>query len=481
MSTVQKIVRNTGILMGGDLLFRLISLIVTVYLARYLGTVGFGKYSFVFAYLAFFGVITDLGIQTILVREMSRDPLSAPKLFGNAYIIRLLLTIPAVILSMIIINMMLYPAEIVTYVYIAAFTVFFISFSDFYSTIFLANLRSEYNTIAKLTFKILSASLIFWIIFSNGTLMQVIIALVISEMVRTVINFSFSRKFVKPLFSLDLGQWKYLFNESLPLALFSITYIIYWRIDVVMLSMMQGDAPVGIYAAAYKLSEPLNLIPGALATSLFPIMSAFFKTSKARLINTFTLGEKYVLILTLPIATGITLLADKFILLIYGYEFANSTMALQILIWSLVFSSGSYILIDLLVSIEKQKLNTFSLAVSTVINIALNSLLIPILSYNGASIATVISSAVVFILSFYFVSKHLQVLPLHKLLVKPAISGLVMGIFIYYFIESSIFLLVPLAGIVYLGTLLSLKTFSDEEWTIFKSIVRNLPGMRNRY
>jgi len=480
LSTVQRVAKNTGVIIVGNIIFRLICLFVTIYLARYLGTVSFGKYSFVFAYLAFFSVITDLGLQPILVREMSRDPSITSKLIGNAYIIRLILTIFAVVLSMIVINLMSYPADTTTYIYIAAFTLFFISFSDFYATIFQANLKMEYNIIAKLAFKVLSASLIFWIIFSHGTLMQVMIVLVLSEMVKTSLSYIFSRKFVKPQFNIDFGLWKYLFKEALPIALFSSIWIIYFRIDVVMLSMMTGDAPVGIYSAAYKLSEPLSLIPGALTISLFPIMSASFKSSKERLINTYRLGVRYLLIITLPIAIGTTLIADKVILLIYGMEFINSTTALQILIWALVFNSGIYVLLDLLVSMGKQKLNTVSIALCAAVNVALNFILIPILSYNGAAIATVATNAVLFIASFYFVSKHLQAIPIHKILVKPVISGLGMAAFIYYFIDFNIFLLVPLAGIVYLVALFVLRTFSEEDKDIVKKIISNIPWIKNR-
>jgi O-antigen/teichoic acid export membrane protein len=72
--TVRKIAKNTGVIIAGNVAFRLVSLFVIIYLARYLGTGGFGKYSFVFAYLAFFNIITDLGLQQILVREMAREP-----------------------------------------------------------------------------------------------------------------------------------------------------------------------------------------------------------------------------------------------------------------------------------------------------------------------------------------------------------------------------------------------------------------------
>jgi len=472
MDTVRRVAKNTGVLIAGDVIFRIISLFIIIYLARYLGTVGFGKYSFVFAYLAFFGVITDFGLHAILVREISRDESLAPKLIGNAYIIKLILTSFAVVLSMVVISLMSYPTDTTSYIYIAAFTVFFISFSNFYATIFQVNLKMEYNVFAKLTFKVLSAILIFWIIFSRGTLMQVMIVLVFAEIVKTLINYSFSRKFVKPQFSIDFGLWKYLLKEALPLALYSTIGIIHFRIDVVMLSMMQGDAPVGIYSAAYTISEPLSLIPSALMVSLFPLMSASFKSSKERLIRICRLGIKYILIIMLPIGIGISLLADKIIFLIYGAEFANSATALQIVIWALVFIWTNAIFVDLLVSMGKQKLNTVSILLCAVINVILNFILIPTLSYNGAAIATVVTSAIFFIASFYFVSKNFQVLPVHKIMVKPVIGGLMMGAFVYYFIDVNIFLLTPLAAVVYLMSLLALKTFPKEDFDMVKGVLK---------
>jgi len=471
LSTVQRVAKNTGIIIAGDAVFKLISVIVTIYLARYLGTVGFGKYSFVFAYLAFFSIITDLGLQQILVREMARDPAIAPKLIGNAYIIRLLLTVIAVVSSMIVITLMSYPADTTTYIYIASFTVLFISFSDFYATIFSANLRMEYNIMAKLVFKVLSAGLILLIIFSKGTLMQVMVALVFSEMVKTLLNYSFSRKFVKPRFEFDFGLWKYLFKEALPLALTSVIWIIYFRIDVIMLSMMMGDTEVGLYSAAYKLSDPLLLIPSALMTSLFPIMSASFKSSEERLIKTYRLSIKYILIIMLPVAIGTTIIADKVILLIYGSEFSGSATALQILIWALIFISTSSVLANLLVSMNKQRLYTISTGICAITNVTLNFFLIPILSYNGAAIATVATNIVLFVASFYFVSKHLQILPIHRIAIKPVIGGLMMGTFVYYFDVVNLFLLIFFAGAVYLMALLALKTFSEEDFDIIKKLI----------
>jgi len=469
LSTVRRVARNTGIIIVGDIVFRLISLVVTIYLARYLGTAGFGKYNFVFAYLAFFNILTDLGFQQILIREMSRDPSITPKLIGNAYIIRLMLTVTAIISSIVVISLMSYPADTTTYVYIASLTLLFISFSDFYRTIFEANLRMEYNIIAKLTFKGLSAGLILGIIFARGTLLHIIIALVFSEMVKTLLNYGFSRKFVKPRFEIDFGLWRYLFREALPLALISVIWVIYYRIDVVMLSMMMGDAEVGLYSAAYKLCEPLSLIPGALMTSLFPVMSASFKTSRGKLEQSYRLSFKYLLIITLPIAIGISLLSDKIIMMIYDMEFAGSAIALKILIWGLVFASGNAIFGNLLTAIGKQKLGTYITALCAFGNITLNFILIPRMSYTGASIASVMTAILTFIMSFYFVSKNFRAIPLHRISAKPFISGLIMGVFIYSF-NINMFLLILCAIIIYSLSLLFLETFTEEDVEVFEKL-----------
>jgi len=473
LSTVRRVARNTGIIIVGDIVFRLISLVVTIYLARYLGTAGFGKYNFVFAYLAFFNILTDLGLQTILVREMSRDPSITPKLIGNAYIIRLILTVTAIISSIVVITLMSYPADTTTYVYIASLTVLFVSFSDFYRTIFEANLRMEYSIIAKLAFKGLSAGLILWIVFTKGTLLHIMIALVFSEMVKTLLSYLFSRKFVRPRFEIDFKLWRYLLREALPLALSSVILIIYYRIDVVMLSMMKGDTPVGLYSAAYKLSEPLSLIPSALVTSLFPIMSASFKSSREKLIKTYRLGIKYILIIMLPIAMGTTLLADKIIFWIYGMEFSGSVTALQILIWALVFTSINPILTRLLTSIGEQKLNTVSHTLCAIVNVTLNLILIPTLNYNGAAVATVITNIVFSMLNFYFIFKHMRILPPYRIFMRLIISILFIAIFIYFASHIlNILLTISLAIGTYLVTLMVLKVLNGEDISLFRKILK---------
>ena len=471
MTSVQKIAKNSSVIVTGSIITRVIGLIVTIYLARYLGTIGFGKYSFVFAYLAFFNIVTDLGLQQILVREMARDRSNAPKLIGNASIIRLILTLFAITLSVTIITLMPYPADTTSYIYIAAFTLVFISFSDFYTTIFEANLVMEYSVISKLIFKFLSAGLIFYLIFTGGTLTEIILVIVFSEMVKTMLCYCFSRKFVKPDFTIDINLWKHLFKESLPLALTGIILIIHFRIDVIMLSVMKGDAAVGLYSAAYNLSEPLGLISYALVISLFPIMSVSFKESRERLVKSYKLGLKYILIVMLPIAVGVVFIADRVILFVYNPEFAPSVVALQILVWAVVLSSINFIMLNLLVAIDRQILNTWAIGLGAAVNVFLNFILIPVMSFTGAAITTVVTNVLIFIACFYFVSRHLEKISVWKVMIKPMVACVVMGGFLFCFRGLNLLLLIFLAAVIYLTMLLFLRTFSRKELDSFKNVI----------
>ena len=174
----------------------------------------------------------------------------------------------------------------------------------------------------------------------------------------------------------------------------------------------------------------------------------------------------------LPITISVTFLADRIIFLIYGAEFKYSAGVLQILIWAFILSSINSVLLNLLISINQQKLNTISITLCAITNVILNFFLIPILSYNGAALATVVTKAVLLLASFFFVSRHLEMIPLHKILVKPGIGALVAGAFVYYFIDVNMFLLVPLLGVVYLAALFTLKTFTKEDIDIAKKVFK---------
>jgi O-antigen/teichoic acid export membrane protein len=171
-------------------------------------------------------------------------------------------------------------------------------------------------------------------------------------------------------------------------------------------------------------------------------------------------------------AIGITLLADKIIYLIYGSNFQNSIIALQILSWDvlLVFLYGC--ISFLLVSIDRQHQMALLAGCTAIINIVLNLILIPSYSYIGSAFATIIAESFLLLAYIYLSARYFHLLPFHKIIIKPIIACSIMGLFVYFFHEMNLIVIIILAMIIYFTILFLIKGFSKDEIALMKGLIK---------
>jgi O-antigen/teichoic acid export membrane protein len=187
-------------------------------------------------------------------------------------------------------------------------------------------------------------------------------------------------------------------------------------------------------------------------TAIFPSMSKFFISSKDSLKLIYERYFKYMVIIGIPLGVGTTILANNIILLIFGPEFTKSIIALQILIWSIVTTFVGATFVQLLQVINKQIIITKISAICVVINILLNLVLIPKFSYIGASVATVVTEMILvgyIILSTHKMGYGITYKVALKDLYKVIFAALIMGIFLWYFKELNLFVLIILGALLY--------------------------------
>ncbi len=134
---------------------------------------------------------------------------------------------------------------------------------------------------------------------------------------------------------IDWKFWKFTLKTALPLSMAMVFSTIAFRVDTVLLSLLQGNAAVGFYSAPYKLIELLMFLPMIYTTAILPVMSNNFKSSFGSVKKVYERSFKYFIILGIPIAALSTVLASKIILLLYGTAYLPSVQALQILIWTI--------------------------------------------------------------------------------------------------------------------------------------------------
>lgn len=472
MFTARRIAKNTISLLISQIISYGLNFIVLIFTARYLGAEGFGILSFGLAFTGILGVFTDLGTNTLITREVSRDKSLEKKYFGNLLTIKIILSILTVLLIILIINILNYPQYVVNTVYVLSFFILFSTFWQMFYAFFQAHEKMEYQSVGNILNSILLTLGVFLAINNKlDVLGFALVYLIVSIIVSAYCFYIYRKHFVisKPKF--DFNFWKKIIKDALPLSFSFIFVVLAFKIDVVILSMLKGDLAVGYYTASYRLMESLMFFPTVFSVAVFPVLSNFYLSNKNSFKIIYQRSLKYLIILGLPIAVAVTILANKLIILFYGSGFSESVIVLQIIIWAVPILFLTYIFRTILVSINKQVLLLKITFISFFINIILNLILISYLSYIGAAIVTVVTEAVTFIISFYYLSKFINKIKEPKIILNPLIASIIMGLFIIC-LDINIFALIILSVIIYFTVIVLLKTFSKEDLEIFNQIIK---------
>jgi O-antigen/teichoic acid export membrane protein len=458
--------------MLGQIISIIFGFFYNIYTARYLGAEGFGVLSFALAFTGIFGLLGDLGLSTLAIREVARDKSLSSKYLGNITSIKLFLVIITFGVIGISINILDYPQQTINVVYIIAASTLLTNLTQIFSSMFQAYEKLEYLSIGRVINGVLMLIGAFIAIKQNLSIVSFVsIYLFVNGIVLLYSICICSWKFVLPTLRIDFIFWKKIIKESLPFWLTSVFVIIYFRIDMVMLSLMKGDVVVGWYAASYRLIDALSFIPSVFMSVMYPVFSRYHVNSKKSLELSFEKSYRFLIIIAIPIGIGTTLLAEEIINLVYGDEYIPSVIALQILIWASVLSFINYTPATFLNSTNNQRKLMIFTSYGALLNIILNFVLIPSLSYSGAGIATVITEFVVGILMISQIRKVQNISSLLSGIIKKSlIAGSIMGVFIIMFKSYSIFVLIIPASIIYFIVLFIVRGLEKEDLNLLNQM-----------
>ncbi|MDP3766294.1 MAG: flippase [Nanoarchaeota archaeon] len=472
MSDAQRIAKNTSVLMFAELITRSLSFFLVIIIARHLGDVGLGKYSFIFAFVGIFYIISDFGVSTLMARDIAKNKLLAKKYIDNVFAFKIFLSIFTIIIPLIIILFTDKSFDIRIGVLLAGISTSFNYLAYPFRNVFVAYEKHVYHAIYSTIERVIAFVLGATVLYLGYGLLNFLMVLVISNLISFVYSYvAVSKKFSKVGFEVDIAFLKKILKESLPFWFTMIFITFYFKIDTVMLGFMKGFQPTGWYNAAYKIIDALSAIPFIVVLAIYPAMSRFHKVQEKFLQLLYQKSFYYLFALGLPLAIGVTIIAYRLILFVYKGSFTNSAVALQILIWALVFIFVNYVMGYLLNSIGKQILFTYSTGFCALLNIALNFLLIPKYSYIGACFATVFTEFVNFLILFYMTSKSGYHLNLLSLLYKPVLASMPMVALLFYLKNLHLLVLVPSAIILYFVILFFIGGIGKEEVNLVKSVI----------
>lgn len=390
---LRKVIVNTTWLFADKILQLGVGLLVGLWVARYLQPERFGLLNYAMATAGLFAPIASLGLNSIVIRDLSRDSSNKEEILGTVFVLKnigsliaLWLTVGTVIL--------LNPTEPYTQllVGIAAFVSLFQPFEtiDFW---FQSQVQSKYTVMsgnfAYLTMSIvkvilinLRASLIAfsWVIATESALRALGSVIVYQVNGNQILRWKFSRKLAVEML-----------QQSWPLILSDFMIFIYMQIDQIMMKQLSSAEELGLYAAAVKVSGLWYFVPMAIVGSVFPSIV------KAKDIGETVYNDRlqkllYLMaVISYAVAIPVTLLAEPIVNILYGKNYLGAAPSLAVLIWAGLFVCLGIARSTWLITEGLLNLSAATTAVGGVVNVILNFVLIPRYGGLGAGIATLIA------------------------------------------------------------------------------------------
>ncbi|MCK5416245.1 flippase [Candidatus Parcubacteria bacterium] len=458
---MSKIAKNTSYFTFALILQKVISFSYFAILASKLDPGNLGAYYTAISLVAIFSIFVDLGLTNVLTREVAKNREVAGKMLGAVMAIKIPLAIIFSLFLIIAVNVLGYSELTKNLVYILLVTM---ALDPFVSSFFAVSRGFQnlvFESVAVVVYQLIVLS--FGLTALKFQLPLEVLAIGLS--VATLFNFSYSllllkfkwRISLKPIY--DKILLKHTIYITIPFALFAILQRLYMYLDSVLLSVLAGEEYVGLYQIAFKIIFALQFLPMAFVASLYPAFSRYWKEDKSKLEISFVRAINYLIIISIPISAGVIVLADK-ILVIFKPEYIEALNSLRLIMFALPFVFINFPIGSLLNACDKQKINTRNMAIALSLAIILNLILIPEFQTLGAAITVLITNIIMFILGIssifniikYKINKNLIVF------IKSFFSVLLMASFVYYFKDFiNIFIIVPLAGIIYFVALLTVK------------------------
>lgn len=453
---------------ASQILVRFVTLAFTLIsiklLTNYLGIRGVGEFNTVTTYINFFIVIADLGLFSVTVREISKNPANEKKIITNVLSIRLISALAACLIAVILVSLTKYRLEpnILYGVMIATGFLLFNLLGSVYDMILQFRLKMQYSALAEFLSKLLSILALYLIIILRGNFLWIIATVALSGILIYLFKWLFARIFIRfgAQFDREIARW--IFNLSWPIGIVFILNNLYFKLDTLMLFIIKGASAVGIYTVAYKVLEVTAFFGSYFASALKPALSQNIETKKIEVGNIIQKSLSVMLFIALPISIICVVFAKEIIVFLSNQDFISGSRALVFLAFTLPIIYFDVLLSEILIASDQRKL-LVKIAISVLLfNFIFNLIFIPRYSFMGAAWGTFISEILLFLINYYYTQRIVRYHFEWKNTAKIVAISMLTAIFAYIFksLEINFLILIAMSLALYLFFSFNFKVLS---------------------
>ncbi len=386
---------NTAWLFAEKVFRVVVGLFVGVWVARYLGPEKYGLLSYARSFVALFGAIAALGLDSIVVRELVKDESKRDVLLGTSFALKLVGAIVALFVIWIATRFTNNDSFANLLIFIVACSLVFQSFNvvDLY---FQSRVLSKYAVLANATAFFFSSVAKVILLLLKAPLIAFAIVAVFDTFVLAV-----GYLYVYVLNGLSILNWKFdfdvaksLLKDSWPLVFSGLVVSIYMRIDQVMIKNMLSDWAVGQYAAAVRLSEAWYFVPVVVCTSLFPAVVSAKQKNVRLYYDRMQRLYNLMVVISVVVSLFFSIFGTRIILLLFGASYVFASKVLLVHVWTTVFVFIGVAYSRWLVVENYTRKNMYRTSIGALTNVILNLILIRLWGIVGAAVATLASQVV---------------------------------------------------------------------------------------
>ncbi|MFM5297928.1 flippase [Aeromonas veronii] len=400
-------INNSCWLMFDKLIRILLGLLVSAWVARYLGPAQYGELAYVLAYLAFFQAVAVLGMDGIIVRDIAKDKTNAGEILGTAFILRLSVGFCCWFIA--IANMGWFNGWQDRSVYITALAGASLIFqaADTIDLWFQSQSQSRRTVIAKLLAYTIANGLRILLILNQAPLLAFAVVMSMEFLLAALALVYAYRKFTcQQSWLLVRSRVVKLLKESWPFILSGLSVMVYMRIDQIMIKEILGSKDLGLYAAAIPLATVGYFIPTLIFTSLAPHISRVKVKSdyeyRVALSKIFVWYNAIGWMLAIPFAIS----SQFIVLMLYGEKYILSAEVLSIYVFTSIFVCNGVALGFWVLNESKGMITLVRTVIGALFLCIINTFLIPRFGLVGAAISAVLAQAVSTVLLNIFFAPH---------------------------------------------------------------------------
>ncbi len=266
--------RGSVLRTGAYVLGILLSLVSAPLLVRHLGVPEFGRYVAVVSLVTIVAGFTEGGLNNIVLREFATlDAQRRREMVRSAIGIRIVLTLAGLAVAVAFAAAAGYGSTLVLGTVLAGAGLVLQLLQSLLSMPLQANLRFGWVSATELLRQAVNVSILVALVLAGAGVLPLLAVAIPASAVSLAFTAALVRGYVSLRPSFHLGRWWRLLRETVPWAVISAVNIVYFRISIVLMSVVASAVQTGYFATSFRITEVLVGVPGLLIGAAFPILA----------------------------------------------------------------------------------------------------------------------------------------------------------------------------------------------------------------